>query len=158
MQSVVSSNPFRPDILDTTLCDKVCHWHGTEWGRKVSQRNTVSPANKNWLPQYKWNIAEIGCSHPNPNPLYWFKEKYNLQYLGGGVCFKVICCHNFLRFLGGFFSFFFFVKISYWIVLNRNWFLKLSTSTWEFDYRRLSYFHLMSFYMSIRHRQHTISL
>jgi hypothetical protein len=51
-------------VLYTTICDKVCQWLAT--GRWFSSGTTVSSTNKNWLPQYSWNIVESGVKHHHP--------------------------------------------------------------------------------------------
>ena len=49
-------------VLDASLCDNICQW--IETGRWFSP---VSSTNKNWPPQYSWNIVESGVNHHRPN-------------------------------------------------------------------------------------------
>ena len=63
------SYEFKPrswrGVLDTTLCDKVCHWLTTGWC--FSLCTVVSSTNKtDW---YNWNIVENGFKHNNPEPI-----------------------------------------------------------------------------------------
>jgi hypothetical protein len=45
----------------TTLCDKYCQWLAT--GRWFSLGTPVYSTNKNWPPQYNWNIDESDVKH-----------------------------------------------------------------------------------------------
>jgi hypothetical protein len=51
-------------LLNTTLCDKVCHWLAA--GRWFSP---VFSTNKNWPSRSSWNIVESGVKHHNYNKL-----------------------------------------------------------------------------------------
>jgi hypothetical protein len=65
---VVSLNPLRWGVLDTTLCDIVCQWLAT--GQWFSPGSPVSSTNKtdHHDTLYNWNIVENGFKHNNPNP------------------------------------------------------------------------------------------
>ena len=58
--------PLTRGVIDTTLCDIVCHWLAAGWWS--SPGTSVSSINKNWPPRYNWNIVESDVKHHNPNP------------------------------------------------------------------------------------------
>jgi hypothetical protein len=58
--------PPRRDVLDTTICDKVCQW--LEAGRWFSPGIPVSSMNKT----DNWNIVKSSVKHPNPNRLTFY--------------------------------------------------------------------------------------
>ena len=58
--NVVSSNPLRRGVLDTTLYDKVCQWLTA--GQWFSLGTPVFQPIK-WPPWYKLNIVESGVKH-----------------------------------------------------------------------------------------------
>jgi hypothetical protein len=56
--------PLMQDVLDTTLCDKVCQWLATGWW--FSPDTLVSSTNKTDR-QYNCNIVKSGVKHHKPN-------------------------------------------------------------------------------------------
>jgi hypothetical protein len=58
---VVSSNPLRRGVLDTTLCDKVCQWLVVGW---CSPGTPVSSTNKT----DRHGITELGITADEPIP------------------------------------------------------------------------------------------
>ena len=58
--------PFRREVPDITLCDKVCQWHVT--GRWFSPGTPVSSTNKTDCHEsrYNWNTVESGAKYHNP--------------------------------------------------------------------------------------------
>ena len=63
--NVVSSNPFRWGVLDTTLCDNVCQWIVA--GQWFSPGTLVSSTSKTYHHDItNCNIVEIGVENNNP--------------------------------------------------------------------------------------------
>jgi hypothetical protein len=60
--NIVSSNPLRRGVLDTTLCDKVCQWlTAGQWFSLGT--SFFQPIKLAWPPWYKLNIVESGVKH-----------------------------------------------------------------------------------------------
>ena len=65
--------PLRRGVLDTTLCDKACHWLAT--GRWFSLDTPVSSTNKT----DRYDITESDVKHHKPNPSLHYL--HNILYL-----------------------------------------------------------------------------